>query len=103
MSTNRESDHLVEELGRLPRVERAEIIEGAVPPSPAATQGEPGLTEHGGAARATCPSLFDRRRDQSARPDRLLMSGEEATLTDLKIATASLEDVFIKLTGRSLR
>jgi ABC-2 type transport system ATP-binding protein len=113
------SGDLVGALGRLDGVERAETVdEGATVPGGAQTApgagawpggggGAPGQ-DAAGAVRAGTAELRIRlylSADAAGMvaPVAGLLGEQGATLTDVRLGTPSLEDVFIGLTGRSLR
>jgi ABC-2 type transport system ATP-binding protein len=102
VSTKRADDaQLVEKLARLPGVERAEILDagGTWVARPSSSLGGDTVTVH------DCRLRLSLTGDATTllAPVARLVDEEDASLTDLKIATPSLEDVFISLTGRSLR
>jgi ABC-2 type transport system ATP-binding protein len=103
-------DVLVDEIATLAGVERAEPVAGGVGPV-AGGVGHGGVG-HGGGALAMDDSASKRNRIRiyvEGEPASLLapiaetVSRQGGTITDIRIGAASLEDVFIDLTGRSLR
>jgi ABC-2 type transport system ATP-binding protein len=115
---------LLSAVGSLPGVERGERVASAGPvfpggggPSafgPAATAGSanaaaPASVSGNGSGPPAASTPVKLRLYLSIDPAAALatvvslLSGRDAVLTDVHIGTASLEDVFISLTGRGLR
>jgi ABC-2 type transport system ATP-binding protein len=105
VSTSHGLDHLVTQLGLLSGVERAEVIDAGGALGGPGTGGPSGvLPANGRVPNAQRVRLYlTGDATTLLAPVARLVGDEEASLTDLKIATPSLEDVFIGLTGRSLR
>jgi ABC-2 type transport system ATP-binding protein len=102
VSTKHADDaQLVEKLARLPGVERGEILDasGTWVARPSAPAGGDTPVVHDCRVRLYLTGDATTLLAPVAR----LVDEEGGALTDLKIATPSLEDVFISLTGRSLR
>jgi ABC-2 type transport system ATP-binding protein len=111
-----DADELVASLGALAGVERVEMLSGA-------RTAAPGGSGHPGAPPGPAPSGASAATDDSGAGRsgwrlRLYLEGEAPAMvapvaeqvvahggavTDIRIGTPSLEDVFIHLTGRSLR
>jgi len=79
---------LTEDLARLPGVERGELLDGAAESSPELRVVR--LYVNGDAPRVIAPAAT-------------LAAGRGLSLSDVHIGTPTLEDVFIQLTGRTLR
>ena len=110
-------DDLLAALGALDGVERVERVEAAHAGSPAFAGGWPGMNgpPAGPPPRGGGTEGDGRPRELRARlylsgdaplmlaPVATMLAARDAQLTDVSIGTPSLEDVFISLTGRSLR
>ena len=99
-----ESEDLLAVLRSLPGVERVEQL---VPPGPSGPPGHPGPAGHPGAGPAS-PDLNVRlyvsgEAPLLVAPAATLLAEQGRTLSDVKLGTPTLEDVFIHLTGKTLR
>jgi ABC-2 type transport system ATP-binding protein len=97
-------------LAALPAVERVEQVQdqpSAFPPG--MSPGMAGMTAGAAAPGNGAPSELRVRlylsgeAPQLVAPAASLLAGEGLTLSDVKLGTPTLEDVFIALTGRTLR
>jgi ABC-2 type transport system ATP-binding protein len=103
-----EAEEMIGALGRLTGVERVEPIatgEGGGPAGAGSPGGQPAGTTVPGAARIgrRLRLYLEGAAPAMVAPVAELVVSHGAQLTDLRIGTPSLEDVFIHLTGRSLR
>ncbi len=110
-------EDLLSELGALPAVERIERLGGSLAPGqagpgqaasgqaasgqPAGTQGQP--AENGGPGDFRVRLYVDGDAPNLVAPAATLLADRGLTLTGVELGTPTLEDVFIHMTGRTLR
>ena len=96
-------EDLLAEMARLPAVERIERIGGASgpPDQPAGTAGQPAEDTAAGDFRVRL--YVDGDAPNLVAPVATLLAQRGLTLTGVELGTPTLEDVFIHLTGRTLR
>jgi ABC-2 type transport system ATP-binding protein len=101
-------EDLLSELGALPAVERIERIGAespapgqAAPGQPAGTAGQP--AGNGGPGDFRVRLYVDGDAPNLVAPAATLLANRGLTLSGVELGTPTLEDVFIHMTGRSLR